>query len=193
MMDKRKIRTEALRERRSLDSGQVELLSTGVQANVERLPEYAGSKMIASYVAKPDEVQTRGIIGRALSAGKKILVPRSDPSNVSLTFHEIHSLDELSPGTFGVSEPPADSKIVPLKEADLVLVPVVAWDDYGQRVGYGRGYFDRELRSVGLTVSAGLAFESQRRDQLPSTASDLPLDMVVTERSVHRFRRVSPG
>jgi 5-formyltetrahydrofolate cyclo-ligase len=70
---------------------------------------------------------------------------------------------------------------------------VVAWDDTGQRLGYGKGYFDRELRSIGRAASAGLAFESQRRDRLPATPSDVPLDIIVTERRVLRFGGASIG
>jgi 5-formyltetrahydrofolate cyclo-ligase len=191
MMSKNEIRKDALKSRRLLSAEQVELLSARVQANLQALPEYSEARVLASYVAKRDEVQTRGIIESSLSAGKRILVPRSDPARVSLSFHEIHSLDELAPGNFGVPEPPAGSEVVPLREAQLVLVPVVAWDSDGQRMGYGRGYFDMELKSRGGAVSAGLAFESQHRDTLPVTTSDVPLDMVVTDRRVHRFGRDS--
>jgi 5-formyltetrahydrofolate cyclo-ligase len=102
-------------------------------------------------------------------------------------------MDELTPGCFGVLEPKAGAPEVPLGAAQLVLVPVVAWDVNGGRMGYGRGYFDRELRSRGRALAAGLAFESQRRDNLPMTRWDTPLDLVVTERRVVRCRRTRHG
>jgi 5-formyltetrahydrofolate cyclo-ligase len=149
--------------------------------------------VIASYVSKKDEVQTSGILLSAFSSGKRVLVPRSDPASMSLFFHEIESLDQLAPGSFGVLEPPVESKVVPLSESQLVIVPVVAWDGRGRRVGYGKGYFDRGLKSRGMAVCAGLAFESQRWDFLPTTPSDVPLDIMVTERRVLRFGRTFFG
>ncbi len=191
MMGKRQIREDALESRRSLTAEQVQSLSVGVQTNLESLPEYSEAKVIASYVAQRDEVQTKAIIESALSAGKKVLVPKGDPTSLNLTFHEIHSLDELAPGNFGVPEPSSGSRAIPLMEAQLVLVPIVAWDSDGQRVGYGRGYFDRALKSRGPALATGLAFESQHREALPATNSDVPLDIVVTEQGVRRFRRDS--
>ena len=79
-------------------------------------------------------------------------------------------------------EPPETSAPVPLARAQLVLVPVVAWDEKGGRIGYGKGYFDRELRHRGRALSVGLAFESQRVEEVPATQLDVPLDVFVTEK-----------
>jgi 5-formyltetrahydrofolate cyclo-ligase len=187
MMSKREVRQDALRARRSLTAEQVELLSARIQEALVTLPEFLNAGVIASYVAKRDEVQTSGILQSALSSGKRVLVPRSDPASLSLRFYEIESLDQLTLGSFGVLEPPAALEAVPLSESQLVVVPVVAWDDRGQRVGYGKGFFDRGLKFRGKAACAGLAFESQHRDPLPATASDVPLDIIVTERRVLRF------
>jgi 5-formyltetrahydrofolate cyclo-ligase len=151
------------------------------------LPEFLEAGVVASYAAKRDEVQTKRIMRSALSSGKRLLVPRTDPRSLSLSFREIRSLGQLAPGYLGILEPPPTLKAVPLSESQLVVVPVVAWDDAGQRVGYGKGYFDRELRSRGRAAAAGLAFESQRRDGLPATSSDVPLDIIVTEKRALRF------
>ena len=140
-------------------------------------------------MAKNDEVRTQGIIQSALAGGKKVLVPSSDPASPRLRFSEIRSLSELSVGRFGVLEPAAGSAPVPLSQADVVLVPVVAWDDAGHRLGYGRGYFDRELKSKGKAVSVGLALESQRFDSVPQSSQDVPLEVIVTERRTIALRR----
>jgi 5-formyltetrahydrofolate cyclo-ligase len=191
-MSKHEVREQALRARRGLTPDEVRLLSARVQENLLSLPEFGAARVIASYVAKKDEVQTAGILRRALAAGKKVMVPRSDLSSVSLRFHEIHSLDELHPGTFGIPEPPAGSPAVPLAESDIILVPLVAWDLRGHRVGYGKGYFDKGLRSRGNALCVGLAFEMQVQDSVPSTPTDVPMDAIVTDRRVLRFRRSSP-
>lgn len=187
-MSKGQAREEALRARRSLTPEDIRVLSHMVAKNLLVLPEYEKARVIASYVAKGDEVQTAEVLRHALTSGKRVIVPRSIPSTFKLSFHEIHGLDELSPGTFGILEPAADSKSVLLAESDFILVPVVAWDSHGNRVGYGKGYFDRELKTKGKALCAGLAFEVQLHDPLPTTPTDVPLDMVVTEKRVIRFR-----
>jgi len=188
-MSKREVREEALRARRTLTSDEVRVLSEKVRENLLSLPEFKTAKVIASYVAKKDEVQTTDILKLALASGKRVIVPRSDVSSGTLRFHEISSLDGLRPGTFGILEPSADSQYVPLGDSDIVLVPLVAWDFRGHRVGYGKGYFDRELKSRGEALCVGLAFEVQVQDSVPSTPTDVPMDVIVTDRRVLRFSR----
>jgi 5-formyltetrahydrofolate cyclo-ligase len=186
-LSKREVREEVLRVRKALAPDEVRQLSGKVQENLTSLPEFVSAKVIASYVAKKDEVQTAEIVKQALALGKKVAVPRSDLSSTSLRFHEIRGLSELRPGAFGVLEPSMSAPAVPLSTADLVLVPLVAWDLTGQRVGYGKGYFDRELKSRGKALSVGLAFEIQRRDSIPAAPTDVPMDVIVTDRRVLRF------
>jgi 5-formyltetrahydrofolate cyclo-ligase len=193
MTSKADVRSDALKARRSISAGHVESLSSRIQDTLMVLPEFLDATVVVSYAAKRDEVQTRKMMQSVLSSGKRLLVPRTDPRSMRLCFCEIRSLDQLSPGYLGIPEPSLTSKAVPLSECQLVVVPVVAWDETGQRVGYGKGYFDRELRSRGRAASAGLAFESQRRDRLPATSSDVPLDIIVTEKRVLRFGGTSGG
>lgn len=180
-MSKSELRLKALRSRRALPPEKLEDLSRAVRNRLENLPCYLEAKVVASYVAKSDEVRTQGIIESALASGKRVMVPRTDPATQRLSFAQIQSLSELSLGAFGVLEPAPGAKPAALSEADVVLVPVVAWDDRGHRLGYGRGYFDRELKSKGKAVSVGLALESQRFDSVPQSAEDVPLEAIVTE------------
>ncbi len=180
-MSKSELRLKALESRRSLPPERLEELSRAVQARLEGLPYYNRAKVVASYVAKRHEVRTQGIIESALSSGKKVIVPKTNLLTKRLTFHHIKSLSELSPGAFGILEPGPRAKPAPLSEADVVLVPVVAWDGRGHRLGYGRGYFDRELKSKGKAVSVGLALESQRFESVPQSFHDVPLEAIVTE------------
>jgi 5-formyltetrahydrofolate cyclo-ligase len=124
-----------------------------------------------------------------LAEGKRVAVPLVDDPSHSLLFFEIHGLDELSPGRFGVLEPGRGSEQMTLSETDLVLVPLVAWDDRGHRIGYGRGYFDRALAMRGPSLAIGLALESQHVQTIPEVPSDVSMDMVVTEKRVLRFAR----
>ena len=181
-MDKREMRQQALRARRTHAPEEEESLSGRGRGRQLARPQDTRAGTVATYVAKKDEVQTDEVIRSALSSGKRVLAPRTNPDSSRLDFCEIKALDDLVPGQFGVLEPPETSAPVPLARAQLVLVPVVAWDEKGGRIGYGKGYFDRELRHRGRALSVGLAFESQRVEEVPATQLDVPLDVFVTEK-----------
>jgi 5-formyltetrahydrofolate cyclo-ligase len=188
-VNKQQIRETTLLARRMLAKDDVIYLSNQIARNLFSLPEFRDARVIATYVAKSDEAQTEPIITEALRSGKQVIVPRSDPSTLRLSFSPIKDLKELKPGTFGIPEPHRGQVVIPLVDSDLVLVPVVAWDPNGNRIGYGKGYFDRELKSRGRAPAVGLAFEMQRHDIIPADSGDERLDMLITETGIHRFRK----
>lgn len=184
---KRELRSTALRRRRSIDPKLLAVLSAKVEANLASLPEFRRASLVISYAARPDEVQTRGIIEGALREGKKVAVVVTDARSKSLRFSEIESFDDLAPGTFGILEPRPDRvRPVSISDADVVLVPLVAWDEKGHRLGYGAGYFDRALAGAGRVAKVGLGLESQRVARIPESRHDVPLDVIVTERRIVR-------
>ncbi len=185
-MSKTDLRQAALKSRRSLTNENLGALSAEVKRMLLELPEFVEARTVATYVAKSDEVQTAGVIDAALAGGKRVLVPRADPASLQLSFFEIHSLSELSPGSFGVLEPGEGALRFPLSDSEVVLVPVVAWDEKGHRLGYGRGYFDNALKSRGAALALGLALESQRFPKVPQGPYDSLLDAIVTEKRVVR-------
>ena len=153
--NKAELRWSALKVRRGIPVGILLELSEAVMGNVITSTEFTRSAVIASYVAKSDEVRTEGIIRHSLKVGKRVLVPLTSPSSSTLVFSELHDYDnELAPGSFGVLEPKEEYiRPVPLEEANLVLVPLVAWDYRGHRLGYGKGYFDSALAQSGCPRS----------------------------------------
>lgn len=188
---KQELRAIALLKRRSMDPEELAARSSRVEVNLLSLKEYKSAAMVVSYCAKDDEVQTRPIIERALADGKRVAVILTDVPTKTLSFSEIKSFEgDLAPGTFGILEPkPGRVRPVPFAEADLVLVPLVAWDEKGHRLGYGAGYFDRALEGARRITKVGLALESQRLTRIPESRYDVPLDVIVTERRVVRPAR----
>ncbi|MDG6915393.1 MAG: 5-formyltetrahydrofolate cyclo-ligase [Nitrososphaerota archaeon] len=184
---KSELRTAALKRRRSIGKAELAELSSRVEANLVALDEYRRARLLISYCAKDDEVQTRPIIERALAEGKRVAVVSTDVRTLRLGFSEIASFeDDLAPGAFGILEPRRDRlRPVSIAEADLVLVPLVAWDERGHRLGYGAGYFDRALAGTDV-LKVGLALESQRLPDVPESRHDVPLDVIVTDRRVVR-------
>lgn len=186
-MSKKEIRAEKLAGRRAIPYSRVKRMSRMVQQNLQDLSQYKSARRIASYVSKEDEVHTVPIIERALSEGKSVLVPKVDAATNTLLFFEIKGARELSDGYFGILEPAKEESSVPLETSDIVLVPLVAWDARGHRIGYGGGFFDRALSGRGKSLAVGLGFESQSVPRIPESSSDARLDMIVTEARVLRF------
>lgn len=187
---KAELRVSALNARRMLRKDQILALSDTVAGRVFELPEFMGARTVECYVALKDEIQTKKIIGRALRQKKRVIVPITNLRTRKLSFSEIHRLSELVPGYFGVLEPRKEYiRRVPLERAQLAIIPLIAWDKRGYRLGYGRGFFDNTLNSLKRHVTTvGLGLESQQLDEIPQTPNDARLDIVVTEKRTLRMR-----
>ena len=138
--------------------------------------------MVHTYVgAVAGEVATRGIVGRALREGKTVVCPRVRWNPRGLDSYAIGSLDELVESARGLWEPdPARAPRVDDATLDLVLVPGIAFDRRGWRIGFGAGLYDRFLAGVDAPRAA-LAFSLQILDPLPVEPHDEPVDWIVTE------------
>ena len=179
------IRAQALERRRALDEDVQRTLSLAIEQRLVRLDLYRQARAIHTYVdARDGEVGTRELIRRAIHEGKRVFVPRVERSPRRLDHYEITSLHDLEPGTFGLLEPNRErSRLVDPAEADLVLVPGLAFDRSGWRIGFGAGDYDLFL--AGLEAPrVGLAFSLQLHDALPHEEHDIPMDLVVTEAEV---------
>lgn len=183
---KKDLRAESRRFREELDPAAKAGLDAGVRRRLFVLREYAGAQIIYTYVSKPLEVDTAGIIRSAIAAGKRIAVPRCLPETLGMEFYEISSLADLEPGCYGVPEP-VPGRCPPARETDgaVCLVPGLSFDAQGYRLGYGKGYYDRFLAGFpGVTV--GLCYSGCTRWKLPHGYYDRPVDILVTDRAVRR-------
>ena len=139
---------------------------------------------VCFYVALPQEVDTHDLIERSIGLGKRVLVPLVDLENKELKLKEIRDLrKDLAPGTLGILEPVSHTKIAELREAECILVPGLAFDEKGHRLGRGGGYYDRLLQGLPATITKiGLAFSFQVVPQIPLEAHDQRVDLVLTEK-----------
>ena len=146
------------------------------------LPEYRRAITVAFYssIAKEGEVATVDMVGVSLEQGKKVCLPKiiSD----SLEFFNVNSIEELKEGAFGILEPVGD-KIKP-EQIDIAILPGIAFDARGNRIGFGRGYYDRFLKRVRNASIVALAFDFQIVDKIPSTKSDVRVHKIVTESGI---------
>jgi 5-formyltetrahydrofolate cyclo-ligase len=167
-----------------------ELRVRGAQA-AERLfaeAEYRAARTLMIFLATPRELDTAEIARRAWLDGKRVVAPRIDWENCGLTPVEISSLDaELIESRHGICEPTGQA-LVGLKEIGLVIVPGLAFDLSGNRLGRGRGFYDRFLAQPDFRGTAcGFGTEEQVIPRLPVEALDVPVQMLVTDVQVRRF------
>lgn len=171
-----------LAERGSLDPADRDAWSSRIEERLAELDVWRDAAMVHTYVgAVQGEVATRGIVERALGEGKTVVCPRVRWNPRGLDSFAIASLDDLVESPRGLWEPdPARGTPVDDAALDLVLVPGIAFDRRGWRVGFGAGLYDRFLAGVDAPRVA-LAFSLQILDPLPVEPHDEPVDWIVTE------------
>ena len=160
--------------------------SRAIAARIATLAGYRCARVVLLTLPYRSEWDAMLVVRHALADGKIVAVPRVDEATRMLTPLRIRSPDvDVHAGYRGIPEPRDHCPIVPLDSIDWVLVPGVAFDADGRRLGYGGGYYDRLLPLLAATAQrvAG-AFESQLVDGVPAAAHDVGIDCVVTERRV---------
>lgn len=175
---KRALRREALARREDLTDRAG--LSAAVCARVIALPAFAAARAIHCFLPIGSELDTRPIIAAALAAGKAVAYPVT-VGDGPLLHSWIDSLapEAFEPGVFGTLRPRAIRPAAP-GDWQLTVVPLLAFDRQGYRLGYGKGHYDR-LLALGAGVAVGVAFAAQEWPHIPREAHDRPLELIVTE------------
>ena len=148
------------------------------------LPEYLNAKTVIGFSAIQKEADPAEILGSARASGKRVGLPRVVDELLEL--HEFADVSELEEGAFGVLEPKVGAPVIAASEVDLVIVPGLAFDGRGQRLGYGRGFYDRLLPQMTSAFRVGFAYDFQIVMELPAEPHDVPLHAVVTDQRVLR-------
>ena len=185
---KTRLREEAHARRR--EQVNKDELSRQIMARFFALPEYASAQAVMLYLDVRAEVRTRHDLDTALSSGKQIIVPwcRDDGQ---LELFLLENVNELAVGMYKILEPQAElrtleAKRFPVEELDLIMVPGVAFDRRGARMGHGKGYYDKLLeRARRDTPLVALAFECQLFPEIPVQPHDVFMDKIVTESAIY--------
>jgi 5-formyltetrahydrofolate cyclo-ligase len=175
------LRAQAKRARAGLSASERELAAEQVAVAGAALVTAQGGKVIAGYYPIRDELDSRPLLESLSSQGLSLALPATPPAPGPLSFLEWLPGDPLEEGRFGVMTPPASS---PAMDPDIILVPLLAFDAAGHRLGYGAGYYDRTLAALRgryQVTAIGLAFAEQEMAALPHGPSDQRLDWVVTQ------------
>ncbi len=159
-------------------------MSHAVAVRVLALDAYRRARTLALYAPMGAEVDTAEIARAAAANGKRLTYPRLVEGGRALAFCAC-APEALAPGALRTREPPPGAPVVPPDELDLVLVPGVAFDAYGRRLGRGRGHYDATLAILPASAArVGLAFELQIVPAVPQESHDALLDAIVTESRV---------
>ncbi|MDH5457186.1 MAG: 5-formyltetrahydrofolate cyclo-ligase [Nitrospinota bacterium] len=180
------IRKEILEKRKSQDPQVSAAQSRSITGTLIGRKEFQTANRILIYLSKDGEVGTDHLLGRAFELGKRVCVPVVDRGNDELRISELPGPEiDFLLGAFGVREPAeGDLNFVTPDKIDLVVVPGLAFDRRGGRIGYGKGYYDRLLSRLSSQVPRiALAFEFQVLDTVPQDENDIQVDTIITEKN----------
>lgn len=184
---KRVLRRRMLARRASLAPPDRSRASARIDETLARLPELSGARTILGYAAFGTEVNLDTYLAARIGEGRGVFLPWVEHDRLRIA--RVTDLDtELATGFAGLREPRPDVRRAARPDRlDAVVLPGLAFDRRGARLGYGGGYFDRLLAEVGdSTIVVGVAYDAQFVDELPSEPHDRPMDVVVTNARVVR-------
>lgn len=182
MADKREIRKKILAIRNGMSPAEIAVKSDSIVRELTGLRDFREASTLMVFLSFGSEVLTDDLLRWGWEAGKRMVVPLCSPQDRRLTPCLLDSFAELGIGRYGIREPKREN-IQPAspEEIDAILVPAVAFDRRGYRVGYGGGYYDRYLPKVPRAVRIGAAFSCQIVAGVPADPYDVPVDRIVTE------------
>ena len=182
---KNQIRKKLILIRKNLSKEYVFENSFKIKNRLFNLNEFIKASTILFYVSYNNEVYTHEMIRELLTSKKNIVVPISEKKNRILILSKLENWDDLSVGSYNILEPNIDRiKKVDLDSIDLIIVPGVGFDERGNRIGHGKGYYDNLLRNSKQATSIGLSFECQILENIPTGKYDIPVDIIVTEKRI---------
>ena len=178
-MTKRQLRNILLSRLRRQTESQREVKSRLIEKKLLKQEEFVKAKRIMFFLAFDGEVNTEHMINRARDLGKEIYVPLCNSKKKNLTPCLLSESSSLEVGSYRTLEPKRKIKF-PSDKLDLVIVPALGYDKRGNRLGRGKGYYDRFLKGLSEhTYCLGLAFDFQIVPDLPTNPNDIPVDKVL--------------
>jgi len=179
---KSEIRREMISRRRNMGMTARQRASDSICDKIIRLPEYAAATTIAAFSPMAEEVNLWKLFDHAMTENKTIALPRIDdfPAR-KMTFHRIHHRNELRMSEKGINEPPPDAPTIKNQLFDFLLIPALAIDSQGNRLGYGGGFYDIFLSQQKNIFSCAPVFTCQFVAAVPAEAHDIKINLSITE------------
>ena len=149
------------------------------------MAQYANAKIVMTYLGFGSEIETQPFFDRIIADGKIAVLPRVDRGSQTLRLHRARGTSDLLTGKWGIREPGADAPPVSINEVDFLLMPGVAFDRLGNRLGYGRGYYDKLLSTADPALTrVAAAFSCQIIKAVPVGPNDQRIDSIITENEI---------
>ncbi len=188
MEDKQTLRRALLNRRNAIPPEVRRVKDRLIQENLTALEEYRRARVIFIFASFRSEVDTFGIMDHARAEGKSIVLPRVDRDSRTLVLFSVPVSSRLRPGFMGIPEPDADAEQrTEITEVDLVVIPGACYDEAGNRLGYGGGYYDRLLSGLRESVPViAPAYEEQIVGEVPAEPHDIRVHAIVTDRRTIR-------
>lgn len=177
---KEQVRRKLFLERKKLDKTFILEKSKEIQIKIFSLPEYIEADTIMFYISYDNEVYTHSMIKDCLKQGKIIVVPKVDNKDIIPSI--LTSWSELGIGSYNILEP-KQIKPIEKEDIDIIIVPGIGFDIHGYRIGHGKGYYDRFLKTLNI-LKIGLAFEFQILQDIPHDEYDIKMDKIITEERI---------
>ena len=175
-MDKKTLRSEIRAKKRAMTAQEIEEKSAALAKAFYETPEYKEAKTIYGYLPYNQEVRTVPMLEQALKDGKRVAVPKVYGDEMKFLY--LDDLTKVSKGYAGIPEPIADEPVADDKTA-LVLMPGLAFDPAGHRIGYGGGFYDKFLAAEPNHPTLALCYEFQLLPELDTEEHDIPVDTVL--------------
>jgi 5-formyltetrahydrofolate cyclo-ligase len=184
MLTKAQLRESCLARRAALTTAKRRQMSAAIAEHVCAMPAFQNSQTVMLYMALPQEAQTAAILAESRYQGKRVTVPVVKPCGLVAAELPTGQL-QFQPGPFDIPEPAVSTAIIPPEDINCVMVPGIAFDRRGARLGFGKGYYDRFLcRLPATTHVCGLAFSVQIVQHVPDLPHDVRMQSLVTEQGV---------
>ena len=147
-------------------------------------PELDGVDMVGLYAPMRGELSTAPLIDAFAERGVVVAFPRCVPGQLRLAFHRVGEMSELSRGGFGILEPYPSAPAVPVEHIGAFVIPGLAFDMGGWRLGWGKGHYDRTLADCPHALRIGYCFAAQLLESIPAADHDVSMHLIATETSV---------
>jgi len=182
---KEDLRRRIMKKRSVASTSELMEKSAKIKHRIFEMDLFRNAQTILFYVSYDNEVFTHDMIKESMSMGKTVVAPKSIPKDITLILSKLADWNDLEVGEYDILEPKQDTiKEIPAESIDLILVPGVVFDIHGNRIGHGKGYYDRLLNYTQNIPHVGLAFEIQIVDAVLTEEHDLPVDIIVTEERI---------
>ena len=181
------IREEIAKSISALSDSEIAEKTRAIEAKLFDFANFLEAKIALLYISGDYEVATDNIIKRSYAYGKIVVLPAFDPVKFEMNLMKVDNFEkDLVPGPRGVMEPDASRcKIVPLERIDIAILPGLAFDEKGARLGSGKGYYDRLIPRLAITTrKVALTLEEQIVPQIPMEAHDKHVDIIITDKRI---------